>query len=135
MKMNNRFIYGFLSLILAAIVAFIAIPAVTSKTSHTTQIVRIKSDVARGSILTSDDVELVEVGGYNLPEGLAKKISDVTDTYASTAAGRNYGAVGNGNQSHLCAGRGNSNSCGAGAGNGTCGNNRRRAGRRDGIRW
>ena len=84
MKMNNRFIYGFLSLILAAIVAFIAIPAVTSKTSHTTQIVRIKSDVARGSILTSDDVELVEVGGYNLPEGLAKKISDVTDTYATT---------------------------------------------------
>ena len=84
MKMNNRFIYGFLSLILAAIVAFIAIPSVTSKTSHTTQIVRIKSDVARGSILTSDDVELVEVGGYNLPEGLAKKISDVTDTYATT---------------------------------------------------
>ena len=84
MKMNNRFIYGFLSLILAAIVAFIAIPAVTSKASHTTQIVRIKSDVARGSILTSDDVELVEVGGYNLPEGLAKKISDVTDTYATT---------------------------------------------------
>lgn len=84
MKMNNRFIYGFLSLILAAIVAFIAIPAVTSKTSHTTQIVRIKSDIARGSILTSDDVELVEVGGYNLPEGLAKKISDVTDTYATT---------------------------------------------------
>lgn len=28
MKMNNRFIYGILSLILAAIVAFIAIPAV-----------------------------------------------------------------------------------------------------------
>ena len=46
MKMNNRFIYGILSLILAAIVAFIAIPAVTSKTSHTTQIVRMKSDVS-----------------------------------------------------------------------------------------
>ena len=84
MKMNNRFIYGILSLILAAIIAFIAIPAVTSKTSHTTQIVRMKSDVARGSIVTSDDVELVEVGGYNLPEGLAKEISDVTNTYATT---------------------------------------------------
>ena len=84
MKMNNRFIYGILSLILAAIVAFIAIPAVTSKTSHTTQIVRMKSDVARGSVVTSGDVELVEVGGYNLPEGLAKEISDVTDTYATT---------------------------------------------------
>jgi pilus assembly protein CpaB len=84
MKMNNRFIYGILSLILAAIVAFIAIPAVTSKTSHTTQIVRMKSDVSRGSIVTSGDVELVEVGGYNLPDGLAKEISDVTGTYATT---------------------------------------------------
>jgi len=84
MKMNNRFIYGILSLILAAIVAFIAIPTVTSKTSHTTQIVRMKSDVARGSIVTSEDVELVEVGGYNLPDGLAKEISDVTGTYATT---------------------------------------------------
>ena len=74
MKMNNRFIYGILSLILAAIVAFIAIPAVTSKTSHTTQIVRMKSDVSRGSIVTSADVELVEVGGYNLPDDLAKEI-------------------------------------------------------------
>lgn len=84
MKMNNRFIYGILSLILAAIVAFIAIPTVTSKTSHTTHIVRMKSDVARGSIVSSADVELVEVGGYNLPDGLAKEISDVTGTYATT---------------------------------------------------
>ena len=29
MKMNNRFIYGILSIVLAAVIAFIAIPAVT----------------------------------------------------------------------------------------------------------
>ena len=28
MKMNNRFIYGILSIVLAAVIAFIAIPAV-----------------------------------------------------------------------------------------------------------
>lgn len=44
----------------------------------------MKSDVSRGSIVTSGDVELVEVGGYNLPDGLAKEISDVTGTYATT---------------------------------------------------
>ena len=84
MKMNHRFIYGILSLILAAIVAFIAIPAVTSKTSRTTQIVRVKSDVARGSLVTAGDLELVEVGSYNLPEGLAKDTGDVAGTYAAT---------------------------------------------------
>lgn len=84
MKMNHRFIYGILSLILAAIVAFIAIPAVTSKTSRTTQIVRMKTDVARGSLVTTGDVELVEVGSFNLPEGLAKDTGDVAGTYAAT---------------------------------------------------
>ena len=41
MKMNNRFIYGILSIVLAAIIAFVAIPAVTKKTSSTCEIVRI----------------------------------------------------------------------------------------------
>lgn len=51
MKMNNRFIYGILSIVLAAIIAFIAIPAVTSKTSSTCEIVRMKmlSPVVRSS--------------------------------------------------------------------------------------
>lgn len=31
MKMNNRFIYGILSIVLAAIIAFVAIPAVTKR--------------------------------------------------------------------------------------------------------
>ena len=35
MKMNNRFIYGIISIVLAVIIAFIAIPAITGKTSNT----------------------------------------------------------------------------------------------------
>lgn len=49
MKMNNRFIYGILSIILAAVIAFVAIPAVTSKTSSTCEIVRMKTSVSRGT--------------------------------------------------------------------------------------
>ena len=84
MKMNNRFIYGIISIVFAAIIAFIAIPAVTSKTSSTCEIVRIKNSVNRGEQITEDDLELVEVGEFNLPSTLAKKISDVAGTYAAT---------------------------------------------------
>jgi pilus assembly protein CpaB len=83
MKMNNRFIYGILSIVLAAVIAFIAIPAVTSRTSSTCEIVRIKTAVSRGSIITADDIETVEVGGFNLPDTVARRIEDVAGTYAS----------------------------------------------------
>lgn len=83
MKLNNRFIYGILSIILAVIIAFIAIPAVTSKTSSTTEIVRITVPVTRGTQITAEWVELVEVGGFNIPDAIARKTEDVVGTYAA----------------------------------------------------
>ena len=84
MKMNNRFIYGILSIVLAAVIAFIAIPAVTSKTSSTCGIARMKNAVPRGTLITTNDVELAEVGGFNLPDGVARQTQDVIGTYAAT---------------------------------------------------
>lgn len=84
MKMNNRFIYGILSIVLAAVIAFIAIPAVTSKTSSTCEIARMKNAVPRGTLITTNDVELAEVGEFNLPDGVARQTQDVIGTYAAT---------------------------------------------------
>jgi len=84
MKMNNRFIYGILSIVLAAIIAFIAIPAVTQKTSSTCEIVRMKNAVKRGEPITEEDIELVEIGEFNLPPSVARKTGDVAGTYAAT---------------------------------------------------
>ena len=84
MKMNHRFLYGILSIVLAAVIAFIAIPAVTSKTNSTCEIVRMKTAVPRGKPITADDLEVVEVGGFNLPDSVARKVGDVAGTYAAT---------------------------------------------------
>lgn len=83
MKMNNRFIYGILSIVLAAAIAFIAIPAVTSRTGSTCEIVRMKTAVIRGTPITADELEIVEVGGFNLPDSVARRIEDVAGTYAA----------------------------------------------------
>lgn len=83
MKMNNRFIYGIFSIILAAVIAFIAIPVITSKTSSTAQIVRVVNAVSRGELITEEDIELAEVGGFNLPETIARNLEDVSGTYAA----------------------------------------------------
>ena len=83
MKLNNRFIYGIFSIILAAIIAFIAVPAVSKQTNGTCEVVRMKQMVTRGMQITAEDVEVVTVGEYNLPGSVAKKETDVVGTYAA----------------------------------------------------
>ena len=85
MKVNSRFLYGILSILLAAIIAFIAIPTVTRKTNSKVEIVRITTALDRGDPITAKDVELAEVGGFNLPDNGATKLEDVIGTYAASS--------------------------------------------------
>ena len=85
MKVNSRFLYGILSILLAAIIAFIAIPTVTRKTNSKVEIVRITTALDRGDPITAKDVELAEVGGFNVPDNVATKLEDVIGTYAASS--------------------------------------------------
>ncbi len=92
MKLNNRFIFGILSLVLAAVIAFVALPTIARQTNGKTEIVRITQPVLKGEKITSDNAEVVEVGGYNLPSNVAHSMEDVEGLYvtADLAAGRLY---------------------------------------------
>ena len=89
MKLNNRFIFGILSLVLAAVIAFVALPTIARQTNGKTEIVRITQPVRKGEKITSDNAEVVEVGGYNLPPNVAHSMDDVEGLYvtADLAAG------------------------------------------------
>ena len=82
MRLNNRFLFGILSLLLAAVIAFIAIPTITRQTSGKTDIVRIIQPIQRGAQITLNDIEIVEVGEYNLPSNTARTAEDVVGKYA-----------------------------------------------------
>jgi pilus assembly protein CpaB len=83
MKLNNRFIFGIISLVLAAVIAFVAIPTISRRTSGTTEIVRITQPVRKGAAITSRDIEIIEVGNYNLPVNIAKTADDVIGRFAT----------------------------------------------------
>ena len=89
MKLNNRFIFGILSLVLAAVIAFVALPTIARQTNGKTEIVRITQPVLKGEKITSDNAEVVEVGGYNLTSNVAHSMDDVEGLYvtADLAAG------------------------------------------------
>ena len=84
MKLNNRFIFGILSLVLAAVIAFVALPTIARQTNGKAEIVRITQPVLKGEKITSDNAEVVEVGGYNLPSNVAHSLSDVEGLYGVT---------------------------------------------------
>lgn len=89
MKLNNRFIFGILSLVLAAVIAFVALPTIARQTNGKTEIVRITQPVLKGEQVTKENAEVVEVGGYNLPTNVAHSLDDVEGLYvtADLAAG------------------------------------------------
>ena len=89
MKLNNRFVFGILSLVLAAVIAFVALPTIARQTNGKTEIVRITQPVLKGEQVTKENAEVVEVGGYNLPTNVAHSLEDVEGLYvtADLAAG------------------------------------------------
>ena len=89
MKLNNRFIFGILSLVLAAVIAFVALPTIARQTNGKTEIVRITQPVLKGEQVTKENAEGVEVGGYSLPVNVAHSLDDVEGLYvtADLAAG------------------------------------------------
>lgn len=51
--------------------------------SQKTEIVRVTKDIRIGDEITNDMVKAVEVGGYNMPEGVARSVEEVVGRYAS----------------------------------------------------
>lgn len=84
MKLNNRFLFGILSIFLAAAIAFVALPTIANQTNGKTEIVHIVQPVVKGSQITNKDVQVVEVGSYNLPGNIARTTEDVVGKYAVT---------------------------------------------------
>lgn len=83
MKLNQRFIFGLLSLLLAAVTAFVALPAIARQTNGKTEIVRVTQPIPKGERITTGNTETVEIGSYNLPTGIARTQEDVDGLYAT----------------------------------------------------
>ena len=51
--------------------------------SQKTEIVRVQKDIRAGDEITKDKVQIVEVGGYNLPMDTIKDLESVVGAYAT----------------------------------------------------
>lgn len=81
--LKNRTVLGVICIALALIICFAITPLFNASKSSTMRIVRIKNDLKIGQEITSKDIEVVEVGAYNMPSEVMQKSEDVVGKYAS----------------------------------------------------
>ncbi len=81
--MKNRTLLGVLCLVCALLLVFVAAPLLTRLQDGRTAVVRMVRSVEKGHLITESDVELAEVGAYNLPGLVLKDLSAAVGQYAS----------------------------------------------------
>ena len=79
--MSRAFISG-ISLLIAAIGAFVILPMAYKDQTATLSVVRVKSSIGVGDEITASHIEIIEVGAYNLPAQAIENRDDVLGKYA-----------------------------------------------------
>ena len=81
--LKNRTVLGVICIALALIICFAITPLFNASKSSTMRIVRVKNDLKIGQEITAKDIEVVEVGAYNLPSEVVKKSEAVVGKFAA----------------------------------------------------
>ncbi len=80
---SSRTVIGVVCILLALGITFGVAPLVNRFTDQKADIVRLKVDVLRGQVITAADLEVVNVGSYNLPGSIIKDKKEVVGKYAA----------------------------------------------------
>lgn len=80
---SSRTVIGVICIALALLITFGVAPLVNRYTDRKVDIVRLKTNVSRGQLITAEQLEIVSVGAYNLPESVIKDGSAVVGKYAA----------------------------------------------------
>ena len=80
--LKSRTMLGVLCIVLSLLICFALTPLFNQSVSQKTQIVRVTKDIRAGEQITTDMVQAVEVGGFNLPESVLRQPQTVVGMYA-----------------------------------------------------
>lgn len=80
---KNRIVVGLICIVLSLIICFGLTPMFNNALTATTEIVRVKTDIRKGDMISKDMLATVETGSYNLPPGVVYKTEDVVGRYAN----------------------------------------------------
>ena len=85
--LKNRTVIGVICILLSLIISFGLTPLFNKSISQKTEIVRVTKEIKAGDEITSDKIQVIEVGGYNLPENIIRTKETVIGKFATTDLG------------------------------------------------
>ena len=74
---GNRTVIGIICIVVALAICFGIAPLVNRLSDGKTKIVRLTRDISAGATITEADIEVVDVGSYNMPTGVIKDKAQV----------------------------------------------------------
>ena len=80
---KNRTVIGVICIVLSLLICFAVTPLFNQSISQKIEIVRVIKPIKIGEAITKDMVQVVEVGGYNLPEDVVGQTDTVIGKFAS----------------------------------------------------
>lgn len=80
--LKNRFVIAVIAIVFAMAICFVLVPAFFNDRGELTEIVRVKEQIYEGTVIEEQMLETVTVGGYNLPDGVAKSAAEIIGKYA-----------------------------------------------------
>lgn len=84
---RNRTVVGVICIVLSLLICFGITPLFNKGISQKTEIVRVTKEIKSGDEITKDMVQVVEVGGFNLPENVIRTKETVIGKYATSDLG------------------------------------------------
>ncbi len=82
--LKNRTTVGIACIVLSLLICFGLTPMFNKAVSNKVKIVRVTKNIAIGDEITSNMVQIIEVGGYNLPDQVIKNKENVIGKFATT---------------------------------------------------
>ncbi len=80
---KSKIFLGTICLILAAVLAFVALPSFYSSKSETTNAVKLNQDIPVGTVISGEMLSTVEVGSFGLPGSVVLNKDDAIGKVAS----------------------------------------------------
>lgn len=81
--LKNRTVVGVICILLSLLICFGLTPLFNQSVSQKAEIVRVVQPIRAGDEITESMVQIVEVGGYNLPEDVLRQKESVVGKYAT----------------------------------------------------
>ena len=81
--LKNRTVVGVICILLSLLICFGLTPLFNQSVSQKAEIVRVVQPIRAGDEITESRVQIVEVGGYNLPEDVLRQKESAVGKYAT----------------------------------------------------